>query len=70
MIPKECRRLIEMDFPIGAVSVHAVREKSIRYGHPSTLHLLVGSATACRLPGSAPGASLARPLRSALPFRV
>ncbi|MEW6771696.1 MAG: DUF1156 domain-containing protein [Bacillota bacterium] len=28
-----------MDFPIGAVSVHAVREKSIRYGHPSTLHL-------------------------------
>ena len=28
-----------MDFPIAAVSRHAVREKSIRHGHPSTLHL-------------------------------
>lgn len=39
MIPKECKRLIEVDFPIGVVSVHAAREKSIRHGHPSTLHL-------------------------------
>jgi len=31
--------LAEVDFPIAAVSRHAVREKSIRYGHPSTLHL-------------------------------
>lgn len=39
MIPQECKRLIEVDFPIGVVSVHAAREKSIRHGHPSTLHL-------------------------------
>ena len=28
-----------MDFPIAIVSKHAAREKSIRHGHPSTLHL-------------------------------
>ena len=39
MIPKGCRRLAEVDFPIAAVSKHAAREKSIRHGHPSTLHL-------------------------------
>jgi ribA/ribD-fused uncharacterized protein len=39
MIPKECKRLAEVDFPIAAVSKHAAREKSIRHGHPSTLHL-------------------------------
>ena len=38
-IPKECRRLAEVDFPIAEVSRHAVREKSIRHGHPATLHL-------------------------------
>ena len=31
--------LIEVDFPIAAVSGHSAREKSIRHGHPSTLHL-------------------------------
>ena len=39
MIPKACRRLAEVDFPIAEVSRHAAREKSIRHGHPSTLHL-------------------------------
>jgi putative DNA methylase len=39
MIPKDCKRLAEADFPIAVVSKHAAREKSIRYGHPSTLHL-------------------------------
>jgi adenine-specific DNA methylase len=39
MIPKECKRLIEVDFPVAAVSVHSAHEKSIRHGHPSTLHL-------------------------------
>jgi adenine-specific DNA methylase len=39
MIPKDCKRLAEADFPIGEVSRHAAREKSIRNGHPSTLHL-------------------------------
>jgi putative DNA methylase len=39
MIPKECKRLAEVDFPIAAVSTYAAREKFIRQGHPSTLHL-------------------------------
>jgi adenine-specific DNA methylase len=39
MIPKDCKRLSEVDFPIAEVSRHAAREKSIRHGHPSTLHL-------------------------------
>ena len=39
MIPRECKRLAEVDFPIAEVSRHASREKSIRHGHPSTLHL-------------------------------
>ncbi len=39
MIRKDCKRLAEVDFPIAQVSRHAAREKSIRHGHPSTLHL-------------------------------
>ena len=39
MIPKDCKRLAEIDFPIAEVSRHAAREKSIHRGHPSTLHL-------------------------------
>jgi putative DNA methylase len=39
MIPKGCKRLAEVEFPIAEVSKHAAREKSIRHGHPSTLHL-------------------------------
>lgn len=39
MIPKDCKRLAEVDFPIAEVSRHSAREKSIRHGHPSTLHL-------------------------------
>jgi len=39
MIPKSCKRLAEVDFPIAEVSKHSAREKSIRHGHPSTLHL-------------------------------
>ena len=39
MTLKACKRLAEVDFPIAEVSRHAAREKSIRHGHPSTLHL-------------------------------
>jgi len=39
MIPKECKRIAEVDFPIVVVSKHSAKEKSIRHGHPSTLHL-------------------------------
>ena len=38
MIPRECRRLAEVDFPIAAVSKHAVAEQSLRRGHPKGLH--------------------------------
>ena len=38
-IPRECKRLAEVDFPIGVVGANASREKSIRHGNPSTLHL-------------------------------
>jgi putative DNA methylase len=34
-----CKRLIEVDLPIKRISVHARREKSIRHGHISTLHI-------------------------------
>jgi putative DNA methylase len=33
------KRLIEVDLPIKRISDHARREKSIRYGHISTLHI-------------------------------
>lgn len=39
MIPRDCKRLAEVDFPIAVVSKHAAREKSLRHGNPSTLHL-------------------------------
>ena len=39
ILPRRCKRLGEVDFPIGAVSRHAAREKSVRHGHPSTYHL-------------------------------
>lgn len=39
MIAKDCKRLAEVDFPIAEVSRHSAREKAIRHGHPSTLHL-------------------------------
>lgn len=39
MIPKKCKRLGEVDFPITDVSRHTARKKSIRHVQPSTLHL-------------------------------
>jgi len=37
--PKYPKRLIEVDLPIKEISAHARREKSIRHGHISTLHI-------------------------------
>src|SRR5436853_7121917 len=37
--PRYPRRLIEVDLPIARISAHARREKSIRHGHISTLHI-------------------------------
>src|SRR5450759_1948943 len=33
------KRLIEVDLPIARISAHSRREKSIRHGHISTLHI-------------------------------
>lgn len=33
------RRLIETDFPLRRVSEESVRDKTIRHGHISTLHI-------------------------------
>ena len=33
------RKLIEVDLPLDVINRESVREKSIRHGHPSTLHL-------------------------------
>lgn len=38
-IDKYPKRLIEVDLPIKRISAHARREKSIRHGHISTLHI-------------------------------
>lgn len=39
MIPKECKRLAEVDFPIAAVSGYAIRENALRQDHPKNIHL-------------------------------
>ncbi len=36
---RPCRKLIEVSIPLEAINAAAAREKSIRHGHPSTLHL-------------------------------
>ncbi|MDH5668802.1 MAG: DUF1156 domain-containing protein [Nitrospira sp.] len=39
MIPKECKRLAEVDFPISVVGKHSLAEKARRMGTPHQLHL-------------------------------
>jgi putative DNA methylase len=39
MIPKECKRLAEVDFPIALVSKYSATEKSGPKGYPNMLHL-------------------------------
>ncbi len=36
---KPKKKLIEVALPLEAINVASAREKSIRHGHPSTLHL-------------------------------
>ena len=38
-MPAYPKRLIEVDLPIRRISAHSRREKSIRHGHISTLHI-------------------------------
>ena len=37
--PTHRKKLIEVDLPLDAINAESSREKSIRHGHPSTLHL-------------------------------
>ena len=37
--PKYRRKLIEVDLPLDEINAESSREKSIRHGHPSTLHM-------------------------------
>ena len=39
MMVKTRKKLIEVALPLDAINAACVREKSIRHGHPSTLHL-------------------------------
>jgi len=39
LIPKECKRLAEVDFPIAEVGKYALKEKARRMGTPHQLHL-------------------------------
>ncbi|MEI2691413.1 MAG: DUF1156 domain-containing protein [Anaerolineae bacterium] len=61
------KRLIEVDLPIRRISAHARREKSIRHGHISTLHIWWARRplAACRAVICA--ALVARPGRRAVP---
>src|SRR5258707_12959087 len=38
-MPEYRKKLIEVALPLEAINEESAREKSIRYGHPSTLHL-------------------------------
>ena len=38
-LPNMRRKLIEVSLPLEAINIASAREKSIRHGHPSTLHL-------------------------------
>jgi len=67
------KRLIEVDLPIKRISAHARREKSIRHGHISTLHIWWARrplATAGGMSGSNLRGTLARPCRPELPSGV
>ena len=37
--PAHRRKLTEVDLPLDAINAESARGKSIRHGHPSTLHL-------------------------------
>src|ERR1700679_527548 len=39
VVTRQRKKLIEVALPLDKINVAAAREKSIRHGHPSTLHL-------------------------------
>ena len=56
------KKLIEVALPLKEINAASAREKSIRHGHPSTLHLWVGAATLGSSTGSAVRAVGGRPI--------
>jgi hypothetical protein len=50
VIPASCKRLIEVDFPIAAVSAHSAREKSGPQGHHFHNAFVVGAASTGSVP--------------------
>jgi hypothetical protein len=66
MIPKECKQPAEVDFPVADVSRHSAREKSIRHGHPSTLHFWWARRLPAACRATLNGVAASRPLRHAL----
>ena len=55
------RKLIEVALPLEAINRESAREKSIRQGHPSTLHLWWARRP---LPGHSVCSTGGRPVRS------
>lgn len=43
-----CKKLIEVVLPLEAINIASARKKSIRHGHPSTLHLWLAHASPAR----------------------
>ena len=66
MIPKECKRLAEVDFPIAVVSKHSARKVDPARA-PVHTALMVGEAATGSLSLNADGVALARPVRRSLP---
>ena len=54
------KKLIEVALPLEAINVASAREKSIRHGHPSTLHLWWARMAAAALAAAAAAAETAR----------
>ena len=63
MIPKECKRLAEVDFPIAEVSKHAVTGEVHQTGAiPLLIHLWWARRPLGIVPGRSDGPAAARPV--------
>jgi putative DNA methylase len=61
-MPKDCKQLAELDFPIAEVSRHATREKVDSAGTRAPLHLWTGATAIGVELVSIAGAALAEPM--------
>ena len=62
MIPKDCKRLAEVDFPIAEVSRHAARGEGRSTRASEQASSLVGAAATGVEPGDVAGPAVAGPL--------